>query len=171
MTDRDRLPVKTTKGTAVAPTEQSGSLVRRGLDALHKRQKEALPPYGGDAGTQFEFAERYYEGYGASEGRAKSWAIHQAIKWWEIAAEQGCGAAQYRLGCAYSNGEGVLKDCVKAYMWFSLAWEEATPDVGPQIFFNPAADQQMEYLETFMTPVEIAEAQRLARQWIENHAS
>jgi uncharacterized protein len=169
MTDRDRLPVKATTGTAVAPTEQSGSLVRRGLDAVRNRQKQVLPPYGGDAETQFEFAEQYYEGYGASEGRAKSWAIHQAIKWWEMAAEQDYAPAQNRLGWAYSYGEGVPKDYVKAYVWLTLAWE--TNKVQKSIGYSSSSDEQRDYIAAFMTPAQIAEAQRLARQWIESHAS
>jgi len=174
MTDRDKLPTKTATGNAVVPTEQSGSLVRRGLDAVRNRQKQALPPYGGDAEAQFEFAEQYYEGYGASEGRAKSWAIHQAIKWWEMAAEQGYAPAQNRLGWAYSYGEGVPKDYVKAHMWLSLAWEankvQRTVHYNTD-FSSSSTDEQRDYIEGFMTPAEIAEAQRLARQWIESHAS
>jgi len=38
MTDQDKLPVKPTKGNVVVPTEQSGSLVARGLEAFRNRQ-------------------------------------------------------------------------------------------------------------------------------------
>jgi TPR repeat protein len=83
-----------------------------------------LPPYGGDTEAQFEFAEQYYEEYGVSQVEsAKISAIHQAVKWWEMAAERGYAPAQNRLGWAYSNGEGVPKDFVKAHMWLTLAWE------------------------------------------------
>ena len=189
MTDRDKLPAKIATGNAVVPTEQSGSMVRRGLDAVRNRQKQVLPPYGGDAETQLEFAEQYYEAYQAANGfhiqgegetnlaqdsRAKVWAIHQAIKWWEMAAEQGNAPAQNRLGWAYSYGEGVPKDYVKAHMWLSLAWE--ANKVQRIIHYNTdfsssSTDEQRDYIEGLMTPAEIAEAQRLAQQWMESHAS
>jgi hypothetical protein len=38
MTDRDKLPVKATTGYVIVPTEQSGSLVARGLEAFRNRQ-------------------------------------------------------------------------------------------------------------------------------------
>lgn len=39
MTDRDKLPAKTTTGNLVVQTEQSGSLVARGLEAIRDRQE------------------------------------------------------------------------------------------------------------------------------------
>jgi hypothetical protein len=114
--------------------------------------------YQGDAEAQFHLGEAYHEGDDAPQNDAL------AVHWWIQAAERGCAAAQYQLGCAYSTGEGVLKDYVKAYMWFSLECDSAS-DVGPQILYNPAADQQMEYLQGFMTSEQIAAAKRLAQQW------
>jgi hypothetical protein len=43
MTDRDKLPVKATTGYVIVPTEQSGSLVARGLEAVRNRTKPADP--------------------------------------------------------------------------------------------------------------------------------
>ena len=118
------------------------------------------------AEAQFDLGEAHHEGDGVSQNNG--WAVY----WWRKAAEQGCGAAQYQLGCAYAHGEGVPKDYVKAHMWFSLNWHWDSPlRVGPQIFYNPASDQQMEYLENFMTPTQIAEARSLAHDWAKSHAS
>ena len=119
-----------------------------------------------NAEAQFDLGEAHHEGDGVSQ--SDGWAVY----WWRKAAEQGCGAAQYQLGCAYAHGKGVPKDYVKAHMWFSLNWNWDSPlRVGPQIFYNPASDQQMEYLEDFMIPAQIAEARRLADEWAKSHAS
>lgn len=189
MTDREKLPTKTTTGNVVVLTEQSGGLVVRGLEAIKSRQElkpdvlkeraDAITQYRtdaeqGDAEAQFTFAEWYYEGHGASqEGRAKIWAIHQAVKWWHKAAEQGFPPAQNRLGWAYSHGEGVQKDYVKAYVWLTLAWDSNIHGRFNQSVHYPSSssDEQRDYIIGFMSPAEIAEAQRLAREWTESHAS
>jgi hypothetical protein len=117
-----------------------------------------------NAEAQFDLGEAHHEGDGVSQ--SDGWAVY----WWRKAAEQGCEAAQYQLGCAYAHGEGVPKDYVKAHMWFSLNlnWPLG---VGPKIFYNPASDQQIEYLENVMTPAQIAEARSLAHEWAKSHAS
>jgi TPR repeat protein len=42
MTDQNNLPAKTTTANVAVPTEQSGSLVARGLEAVRSRSKQAL---------------------------------------------------------------------------------------------------------------------------------
>jgi hypothetical protein len=116
-----------------------------------------------DAEAQYYFGEAYYE--------KPDYALAIAIEWWRKAAEQGCQAAQYRLGCAYSEGEGVVKDYVKAHMWFDLSWNYEVKNIGPYELFTPSADLQMEEIERYMTPTQIADAKRLAREWIESHVS
>jgi hypothetical protein len=71
-----------------------------------------------------------------------------------IGAEQGYTPAQADLGVLYWNGQGVQQDVVLAYMWLSLAAAREPDAVGKR---DVAASQ--------MTPEEIAEAQRLARNW------
>jgi TPR repeat protein len=61
------------------------------------------------------------------------------------AAERGDSEAMYELACAYSNGEDVAKDYVKARMWFSLQWESGYI-VGGKVFFSPSSDEQREEL-------------------------
>ncbi|WP_043885401.1 tetratricopeptide repeat protein, partial [Pectobacterium wasabiae] len=48
--------------------------------------------------------------------------------WYTKAAEQGHAWAQYNLGVAYDNGEGVKKDPVQAVMWYTKAAEQNIPD-------------------------------------------
>ena len=78
----------------------------------------------------------------------------QAVKWYRKAAEQGNADAQNNLGVCYVKGEGVPKDTMFAYMWFNLAG--AT--------LGDARDAR-DSLSRTMTPEQIAEAQRLSREW------
>ena len=54
----------------------------------------------------------------------KKAAKEVAIKWYTIAAENGNTDAQFNLGHAYHNGEGVEQDYGKAIEWFSKAAEQ-----------------------------------------------
>ncbi len=70
-------------------------------------------------------------------------------------AEQGYAEAQYNLGFMYRTGQGKPLNYIQAYMWNSLAAAQ-----GLKIAIR---DQYV--LESFMTPEQLAEAQRLAREW------
>ncbi|MFZ2094355.1 MAG: hypothetical protein WAU99_21680 [Pseudolabrys sp.] len=76
-------------------------------------------------------------------------------------AEQGNANAQYNLGTFYDNGLGVLQDKVRAYMWFSLSAAQGRE--GAAAFRDLIARR--------MTPAQIAEAQKLAREWKPNTQS
>ena len=76
-------------------------------------------------------------------------------------AEQGNANAQYNLGTFYDNGLGVLQDKVRAYMWFSLSAVQGRE--GAAAFRDLIARR--------MTPAQIAEAQKLAREWKPNTQS
>ena len=79
----------------------------------------------------------------------------QAVAWFRKSAEQGKSTAQYALGLMYFRGEGVPKDLVIAYMWINLAAAKGDED----------AKKARENLEALMTPAQIAEGQRLSREW------
>jgi TPR repeat protein len=81
--------------------------------------------------------------------------IATAMSWYRKAAEQGNGPAQYYLGLMYAQGRGVPQDFVQAHMWLNLA---ATQDTGD-------AAQSRDTLAAMMTPAQVAEAQKLAREW------
>jgi uncharacterized protein len=70
-------------------------------------------------------------------------------------AEQGDATAQYNLGVFYDNGLAVPQDHVRALMWFNLA--AAQGKEGAAAFRDLVARR--------MTPAQIAEAQKLARDW------
>jgi TPR repeat protein len=70
-------------------------------------------------------------------------------------AEQGDAAAQYNLGVMYANGEGVPQDYVEAHMWLNLAVAQGNDD----------AKAARDIVAKLMTSEQVAEAQRLAREW------
>ena len=80
--------------------------------------------------------------------------------WWRKAAEQGHATAQYNLGVAYHNGEGVPQNYAQAHMWHNLAASR----------FPPGEDRDKvvknrDHVAKKMTPAQISEAQKLAREW------
>jgi len=83
----------------------------------------------------------------------------EAVRWYRLAAEQGDAIAQTRLGRMYAVGEGVPEDRVLAYMWWNLAAAQ-----GDEI-----AQGNKDIVEQQMTREQIAEGQRLSREWLEVH--
>jgi TPR repeat protein len=54
----------------------------------------------------------------------------QATAWYRKAADQGYTRAQFNLGWAYFNGQGVTQDNAQAAIWFRKAAEQG--DAGAQ---------------------------------------
>jgi len=120
--------------------------------------KEALRWYlasaeQGDATAQFNMGVIYYKGQGVNQD------YKEAVRWYRAAAEQGDASAQYGLGSMYYNGQGVPEDHVQAHMWYNLAALDLTGDD------KEAAVKNRDSLAEKMTSEQIAEAQRLAREW------
>jgi TPR repeat protein len=82
----------------------------------------------------------------------------EAERWYRLAAEQGHAKAQYNLGVMYTNGKGVPQDYVQAHTWINLAASRATTG---EAKYRLARDSLAER----MTASQVAEAQRLAREW------
>jgi TPR repeat protein len=100
----------------------------------------------GDTDAQDDLAELYdiyLEDYG------------KAAIWYRKIADRGEVFAQYRLGRMYLQGRGVPQDYALAHMWFNLASRNGYLDA------ITARDE----LAAKMPPDQIAEAQRLARDW------
>lgn len=140
----------------------------------------------GDLEAQVGLAAGYRNGNGVARDD------DAATAWYLRAAEQGHADAQFHLGFAYSNGSGVLLDYNESHAWFhraaeqghdaaqwmlgSLFWRGDVPrdDVEGAMWLNLALSQNdkhdrrpLDMLESRMTPAQIAEAQRLAREWRE----
>lgn len=107
----------------------------------------------GDSEAQFFVGVRYAEGEGVPRD------YRAAVAWYRRAAEQGHATAQRMLGAMYARGRGVAQDYTVAYKWLTLAsvrGEESTV-------------QARDALATLMTPAQIADAQRVAREGVEAH--
>ena len=48
----------------------------------------------------------------------------EAVRWYQMAAEQGYARAQYNLGVMYADGEGVPEDDAEAVRWYQMAAEQ-----------------------------------------------
>ena len=96
------------------------------------------------------------EMYEKGEGVTQSYAL--AAKWYRMAAEHvpnlgGAGQGRNNLRILYADGDGVPKDSVQAYMWFSLA----------------GSNDNIVYTQHEMTPDQISRAQKLAADWKLQH--
>jgi len=80
----------------------------------------------------------------------------------KMAAERGDAEAQYNLDLMYYNGRGVPQDYIQAHLWLNLAAASSSPDDAEA---RKKAAETRDGLATIMTPAQIAEAQRLAREW------
>ncbi len=78
-----------------------------------------------------------------------------ALREFRLLAEQGHAQAQVNLGIMSSQGRGVPKDSVQAYRWYTLAASQG----------DDLAEKFKDFLEKSMTLEQLAEAQRLAREW------
>jgi TPR repeat protein len=103
----------------------------------------------GDASAQADLGFMYELGQGVKQDFA------EAARWYRLAADQGVATAQTALGLLYEGGRGVPQNYVLAHMWFDLSAARG---------FRHAAELR-DLLVDRMTPAQIAEAQKLAREW------
>jgi TPR repeat protein len=108
----------------------------------------------GYAPAQINLGTMYKLGQGVPKDDA------QAVKWYRLAADQGDAWAQSNLGFMYEFGRGVPKDYALAYMWLNLAAAGA-----PDSYTREQAAKARDDLATMMAPAQIAEAQRMSREW------
>ena len=98
----------------------------------------------------------------AEHGDAEARYYSKAVRRYQKAADQGDVDAQYNLGYYYFAGLGVLQNYVLAHMWISLAASSE------DIILPDQQDQAIgkrDLVASKMTRYQIAEAQRLAREW------
>ncbi len=109
----------------------------------------------GEFRAQVNLANRYYQGRGVRQN------YDEAAEWYRLAAEQGVASAQSYLGFMCSIGQGVPQDYVEAYMWLNLA--ASGHSAGNEV--REWAVRTRDSLAARMTPSQIAQAQRLTREW------
>ena len=116
------------------------------------------------ADAQYNLACCYDKGQGAKdEVEAVKWYrkaaeqndAHSTVKWYRKAAEQNFAMAQTKLGICYVVGQGVAKDYVESYKWWLLAAAQG----------DEVAQKELTPLEKKMTREQIAEGQKLARNF------
>ena len=103
----------------------------------------------GHATAQTNLGIMYHDGLGVAQDYA------EALSWYNKAAALGNVFAYYNLGLMYSKGDGVAQDVVLAHMWWTLAAGQG----------DEAATKDRDIVAGKMTPAQIAEAQKLAREW------
>ena len=108
----------------------------------------------GIAGARCRLGVMYAEGRGVAQDDKES------VRWFRLAAEQGDAEAQAGLGLAYGTGRGIPQDSVASYMWMTLAAAHLT---------GVTRDGTLRFRGTIaaaLTSEQIAEAHRLAREWM-----
>ena len=81
------------------------------------------------------------------------------MEWFRKSAEQGFPEAQYNLGYAFANGEGVPKNLVSALMWFTIADANGLQQGG----------ETAKEAKQFMNLFQIAEARRRTRRCLNSN--
>jgi len=121
----------------------------------------------GHVGAQVSLGIKYNTGGGVARGSVNRVRevvpedLAEAVRWFRRAAEQGNAGAQFNLGTMYVRGRGVPEDLVLAYMWWDLSATQGIELAQGNI--------EKGRIEQRMTRDQIAEAQRLSREWIETH--
>ena len=96
----------------------------------------------------------YGNGYGVPQDHAES------VKWYRKAAEQGDTDAQTMMGMMYTKSMGLPEEHPTAYMFFNLSAAQGDKD----------AEEFLKAIEKRMTKEQIAEGQKLTREWLERKA-
>lgn len=104
----------------------------------------------GDEAAQYQLARLYQSGRGVPQD------YQEAAKWYLSAIGSGFSRARGPLGKLYVE----MGDLVSAHMWFNLA---AVTD-------DRWAAEERDNIAQKMTPAQIAEAQKLAREWTKTNA-
>jgi TPR repeat protein len=116
----------------------------------------------GDAISAVNLGDMYRDGKGLPRN------FVQAVALYRKAAERTDADAQFRLAEMYEAGRGVLQDYEQAYMWLCLAAapQNSEPENAPMNQFDAEIyGKARDELAAKMTPAQIGEAQRLAREW------
>jgi hypothetical protein len=108
---------------------------------------------GGDIRALHNLGVMYYNAYGVYRDYGK------AMQCFLAAAEHGIAGAQNNVGFLYAQGHGVRQDFVRAHMWFAIAVANG----------EQTAIENRTIVAARMNPSEIAEAGKLAQEWLEKH--
>jgi TPR repeat protein len=174
-----------TPAASAGPVEDGNAAYQRGDYRTAVKLLQPLVDQG-NAEAQDILAVMYYVGQGVPQSRAEAMRLYrlaaeqgnahaqdalgfayqngvgvqrdvsEAAKWFRKSADQDNIDAQFNLGEMYELGNGVPQDYVLAYMWFALVASHGT---------RPYAMRSKDRVAQQMSPDQIAEAQKLAREW------
>jgi len=108
----------------------------------------------GEAEAQFLLGNLYFDGTTVDRD------LVEAVGWFQRAAAQGYEPSFLPLARAYFFGQGVPQDFTSAHLWFNIAAARVPNEADRTLASERRAD-----LEATMSPEQLAEAQRLARDW------
>jgi len=137
-------------------------LYAQGGKDLPKDQAKAFALYTksankGNAAAQRHLAIAYERGQGVTADPAEAQA------WWLKAANKGDARAQFLIGKRQATGEAMPQDYVQAWKWLTLA------NTGAPAGYEKAAREEAIALKNTiaakMTPMQLADAQKLVREW------
>jgi TPR repeat protein len=134
---------------AFADFAKGSDAAQRGDYATAMKEWKPLAEQG-HASAQYNLGIRYVNGQGVIQD------YKAAVKWYRLAAEQGVTSAQSNLGLMYDNGEGVIQDYTRAHMWWNIAASQG----------HEEAMENRDKVAKEMTSLQIAEAQKLARECV-----
>ena len=176
----------TTACAGSAPVVDAASNERAADEATMEKLRKSAE--GGDASAQNNLGILYFEGKGVPQDyrKAKQWfdkAVEQdhigaqvnlgtlylqglgapqsnqmALFWFRRAAGHKDALAFAKLGLMYAQGRGVLQNFIEAHKWYNLS----------VAYGELRSVEARDALAKMMTPAQIAEAQRLAREWTPN---
>jgi TPR repeat protein len=112
----------------------------------------------GDAAAQFNLGAMYSHGRGVLQNDT------EAVQWYRKAADQGDVHSQLSLAIMYTYGRGVPQNYILAHMWYNLA--------ASRYGTAQRRDEAIKgrgFVASLMYPAQIAEAQRLAQNCIQNN--
>jgi len=105
----------------------------------------------GSAAAQRKLGMMYRDGLGVRKSQTEAFSLFEA------AAMKRDSEAQFFLGIAFRDGHGIVQDFVRAHMWLNISSASN----------NDARNLSAEFRDQLaikMTPQQIAEAQRMARE-------
>jgi TPR repeat protein len=155
------------EGIGISKDSELGiAYLKKSASGGYEKSKQFLADYNRDDSKNTFEEWKELAKQGNTEAQARLGLMHQfgweasqdhveAVKWFRLAAEQGDARSQYNLGWMFSKGKGVSLDFAQAHMWFNLAEANGYKD----------GRKKRILIENKMTPEQIAEAQKLAKEW------
>jgi TPR repeat protein len=133
----------------VSDPYQDGFKAYRGGDYAAAKQELTALAEAGDSEAQLYLGMMYRDGLGVLPDH------HKAEKWLKRSAEQENVSGRIALASLYADRQGFVNDDIKALMWFNFAVAQGSKE----------AERLRDNLTVRMTPVQVAKAQRISREY------